>query len=101
MLGKYWVPSREYLVTLIEDNMIRIGLSNDYNVIVDATNLNENTIKRLEKTARLTKSEIKFITLKAGVTRSFIQVLWRTLLGGKFISYKVIKGFYNRYRKVK
>ena len=70
-------------------------------VIVDATNLNENTIKRLEKTARLTKSEIKFITLKAGVTRSFIQVLWRTLLGGKFISYKVIKGFYNRYQKVK
>ena len=39
-LGKYWVPSRECLVTQIEQFMIKEALLKRYNVIIDATNLN-------------------------------------------------------------
>jgi predicted kinase len=38
-LGPYWIPSREKLVTAIEENMIIISLSKGYNVISDNTNL--------------------------------------------------------------
>jgi predicted kinase len=42
MLGKYWVPSREHLVTEIEYMSILYGLHGGYDVILDATNLNDS-----------------------------------------------------------
>lgn len=39
MLGPYWVPQREDLVTNIEDAIIIEGLTQNYSVVVDATNL--------------------------------------------------------------
>lgn len=38
MLGPYWVPSREDLVTRIENMMVQSAFSSGYSVIVDATN---------------------------------------------------------------
>lgn len=40
MLGKYWVPSREELVTEAKANMITFALIKGYDVIVDNMNLN-------------------------------------------------------------
>ncbi len=42
MLGPYWVPTREKLVTAIEDAMIYNALLFGYDTIVDATNLKLN-----------------------------------------------------------
>lgn len=39
MLGPYWVPQREDLVTDIEDSMITDALSLHFDVVVDSTNL--------------------------------------------------------------
>ncbi len=39
MLGKYWVPSREKLVTQIEKEIIKEAICNNYDVIIDATNM--------------------------------------------------------------
>lgn len=41
MLGKYWVPSREHLVTDIEKLSVVKALNEGYDVILDATNLTE------------------------------------------------------------
>ncbi len=38
MLGKYWVPQREHLVSIIEKQMIFSAMENKYSVVVDATN---------------------------------------------------------------
>lgn len=38
-LGPYWVPSREKLVTKIEDDMIDSALLEGFDVMVDATNV--------------------------------------------------------------
>lgn len=38
MLGPYWIPNRENLVTIIENNCIISSLLNGYSVIIDATN---------------------------------------------------------------
>lgn len=100
MLGDYWIPSREGLVTTIEDNMIKSSLTKGYTVIVDATNLNPKTIKKLEKIALSKKVKVKYVPVMVTPTQAFIQILWRTIRGGRFISYKVVKGFYDRYQQV-
>jgi predicted kinase len=47
MLGPYWVPSREVLVTLIEKQCIFSALEQKYSVIVDATNFKPPVTKEL------------------------------------------------------
>lgn len=42
MLGPYWVPSREKLVTKIENSMILTSLTDKYSVVVDATNFRDD-----------------------------------------------------------
>jgi predicted kinase len=39
MLGKYWVPNRENLVTHIEERSVIEALRLGYNVIIDATHI--------------------------------------------------------------
>lgn len=99
MLGDYWVPNREFLVTQIEDNMIVTGLKNNYSVIIDATNLNPKTIARFEQLAIKFKVKIEFILIEVTPIVAYFRVILRKLNGGRFISYKVIKGFYNRHKK--
>jgi predicted kinase len=43
MLGKYWVPSREHLVTDIEWDSTIKALNSGYDVILDSTNLEHYT----------------------------------------------------------
>jgi tRNA uridine 5-carbamoylmethylation protein Kti12 len=43
MLGLYWVPSRETLVTRIEHSSVNYALNKGYSVIVDATNFNNSS----------------------------------------------------------
>lgn len=38
MLGPYWIPQREDLVTQIENSMIREAIDEGYSVVIDATN---------------------------------------------------------------
>lgn len=100
-LGKYWIPSRENLVTIIEDSMIIESLKKGYNVIVDATNLNTKTIAKFENYRNDCDYDIELIY------KHFETPLWkcvlrdwkRGLFGGRKVGYKVIKGFYDRYYK--
>ena len=100
MCGKYWMPERERLITSIEEDMIRQSLHQNYTVIVDATNLNPKTIKKLEKIAKYKKVEIEYVSVKVTPIQAFIQILWRSLFGGRFISYKIVKDFYTRYEDI-
>ena len=97
MLGEYWVPSRESLVSILEQNTIKEGLKANYDVIVDATNLNPKTIKSLTQIASTYNADITYHSIVVSPINAYIKVLWRTMLGGRYISYKVIKGFYDRY----
>lgn len=38
MLGPYWIPTREKLVTSIEDSIIKNALELGYSIVIDATN---------------------------------------------------------------
>lgn len=51
MLGKYWVDSREDLVSEMHLNCVIMALREGYNVIVDGTNLHEDHIPMWEDLA--------------------------------------------------
>ncbi len=51
MCGDYWVPSREKLISIYEELMIKEALANGYNVIIDDTNLNPKIKAKWEKLA--------------------------------------------------
>lgn len=44
MLGKYWVPNREKLVQHIQEEAIIEALLNDYDIVIDNTNLNKKVV---------------------------------------------------------
>ncbi len=98
-LGEYWVPSREKLVSAIEEFMIDEALSREYNVIVDATNLNPKTLKKLEYYKKEYQAEVKYIHFKTPLWKCVYRDFKRGLFGGRKVGYKVIKGFYDRYYK--
>lgn len=112
MLGNYWVPEREKLVTFLEKESIVDSLSLGFNVIVDATNFNKKSVANIldyinwHKTnfngdlLDVSNIDVEFkdfdISLEKAIRRDF----WRGLTGGRKVGKKVIKDFYNKYVKV-
>lgn len=58
MLGPYWQPNREELVTQIERDMLRNALLEDFDVVVDATNFKPEWIYMMLKNMVFTEKEI-------------------------------------------
>jgi len=58
MLGPYWVPQREDLVTQIERDTLRSSLLAGYDVIIDATNFKPEWIHMMLKNMIFTEKEI-------------------------------------------
>ena len=47
MLGPYWIPEREKLVSQIEQETVIRALNSEYSVVVDATNFKPGTWQRI------------------------------------------------------
>lgn len=48
MLGDYWIPEREKLVTIIENDALKAAMLQGYNIISDNMNLNPTTVQGLK-----------------------------------------------------
>lgn len=48
MLGPYWIPSREKLITEIYYDFIKSATMLGYNIVIDNMNLNKSTIDEIE-----------------------------------------------------
>lgn len=102
MLGPYWVPKREDIVSKIERMSIISALEDKFStaVIVDATNLNPKTIRAMEDIARLANTEVEVciqdftdVDLQTCITRDYT----RSHNGGRGVGEKVIRDFHERY----
>ncbi len=93
MCGKYWTPAREDLISKYEESMINIALAHNYNVIIDATNLNPKTLNKWRRIASnfAAKFETKefFISFKEAVKRDKNRDLQ--------VGEDTILGFYRKY----
>lgn len=107
MLGEYWIPTREKLITDIEDDMIQEGLRHGYNIIIDATNINQKTVKRIENNIEVIKGltgyqiEIEYLSFSISLKKAIIRDFFRGLFGGRKVGKKIIKKFYDEIQKQK
>lgn len=95
MRGRYWIPKQETLINELEQNCIYSALVQGYNVVVDATNLNEKYVNELK--SKLESFSIKYI-VKDFTDVSLEECLKRdgARVAGK-VGSKVIKGMYYKY----
>ena len=94
-LGDYWVPSRENLVNVIESDSIKSALDSNYNVIIDSTNLDINTIAKWEDLAKEKGCEIEYKTFWI----PFEEAVKRDSNEGRIhrVGEEAIKTFYDKY----
>lgn len=59
MCGDYWVLTRESLITTYEELLVREALKKNYNVIIDATNLNPKVLSKWTSIAQELNCELK------------------------------------------
>ena len=97
MRGKYWLQEQEGMITNWEDDCIAIALHNGYNVIVDATNLNEKTINRICNLGNVKNQDIDIeyrffdINLDEAISRDMGRPKEEQ------VGAKVITSMYNKY----
>lgn len=91
--GEYWVPSQEDYISDLEEFSIRSAIKRNYNVIIDATNLNPKTQEKWRKIATETKSSIEFKEFYI----PFKEALERDKNRGRSVGEKVLKNFYLKY----
>lgn len=97
MLGKYWVPSREELVSCIHCTIIIKAIISNYDIVIDNTNLNLNDLLYL-------KEMLLMFNMKCIIEyKDFFDVplsvcIERDKKRTNPIGEKVIRSFYNRYK---
>lgn len=103
--GKYWVPQREDLITSFENQMAETALRCGYNIVIDATNLNNRDFGRWNKLKVALQKDNIHITMSTKEFKvSLNKAIWRNFYGWilgkrKYVPIKVIKRFYYKYNE--
>lgn len=95
MRGVYWVPEQEEYIQDLEEYAVYRALEKGYDVIVDATNLNDKKINKWKVMATKFNIECEFIMCYATVDECIQRDKFpdRTHHVGE----NVIRGFFERY----
>ena len=93
MLGPYWIPSREKLVTDIENGMVRAALKRGFSVVVDATNFKPQKWMEMAITygIKLEMQDFTNVSLK--------ECIQRDQQRKESVGKQVIEDMYNKYLK--
>lgn len=95
MLGKYWVPSREPLVSHIQQEAICRAMSLGLDIVSDNTNLNPKVLKSLSDVAIFNEYELKY---KDFFDTPLSVCIERDKNRENPVGEQVIRNFYNRYK---
>lgn len=97
MLGKYWVPSREPLVSHIQQEAICRAMSLGLDIVSDNTNLNPKILKSLSDVANSNEYELEY---KDFFDTPLSVCIERDKQRDLQVTEKVIRGFFERYKDV-
>ena len=102
MFGKYWVPSREHMLSPIKVAFLQEAMSKSYEVVIDDMNLNPKTLKWYEDHIKYynelnphNQYEIEYRKMNTPLETC----LERDSKRENPIGYKVIVDTYNRYKE--
>lgn len=95
MLGKYWVPSREPLVSHIQQEAICRAMSLGLDIVLDNTNLNPKVLKSLSDVAASSKYELEY---KDFFDTPLSVCIERDKARDIQVSEKIIRNFYSNYK---
>ena len=102
MLGDYWVPNREKVVTATYNTVLAYSMEKGYNIVVDNMNLNPKTCAELEKMVEdFNKNYTYDWKYKVEYKNFFIPVeecIRRDSLRSNPIGEKVIRETWRKYR---
>jgi predicted kinase len=100
MLGPYWIPTREDLVTDIENDCVRAALIEKFNVVIDATNFRSTVEGYTSKLRSWGILDIE-VTIKDFTDISVEECIKRDNLrsGSEKVGEAVIRQMFNRYLK--
>ena len=96
MLGEYWMPQREELVSDIEESIVNLALKHKYNVIIDDTNLNPKVISLWNYVASKNNAEIEFKRFTVPLEKALQRDKDREFPVGE----AVIRNFYKKYENI-
>ena len=96
MRGRYWIPKQENMISDWEHEIIVTALEHKKNVIVDATNFNQNHVNSIKDICGLV-GNVEFETKFFNV--SLEDCIKRDLARPNSVGEKVIRGMYNKYLK--
>src|SRR6185295_16122559 len=100
MRGKYWLPKQEDLITVWERDCICSALYEGYNVIVDATNLNQKFMEQTKAHILATGVEVKF-EYQDFTHVPLEECIKNDLKRPNSVGEKVIRKFYNNFLRPK
>lgn len=104
MLGDYWVPNREKLVSAICDTTLAYSMEKGYNIVVDNMNLNPKTCAELEKMVKDFNENYTYDWKYEIEYRDFFipveECILRDSMRPNPIGEKVIRETWRRYRDI-
>ena len=101
MLGKYWVTSRENLVSSIKENMAEEAISRGYDIVVDNMNLNPKEVlfwKRMIEDANMDPDGYKYEIEFKDFFIPLEECIRRDAMRPNPIGEKVIRETWKRYK---
>lgn len=102
MLGDYWVPNREKVVTATYNTVLAYGMEKGYNIVVDNMNLNSKTCAELEKMVKDFNENYTYDWKYEVEYKDFFipvdECIRRDAMRPNPIGEKVIKATWRRYR---
>lgn len=93
MRGDYLISSQEDYISDIEQSAVEFALKRNLNIIIDATNLNPNTVNKWKTISSNYNAEIEFKEFKI----TFKEAVERDSKREKPVGEKVIKRFFRMY----
>lgn len=98
MLGDYWVPSREHMVTYMKQAFIKSAMANGYNIVIDNMNLNPKEVAWYQTIVASDESEYTYVIEFKDFFISVEECIRRDAMRPNPIGEKVIKATWRRYR---
>lgn len=92
--GNYWIPDQEGYITAVEEFEVRTAVEMGLIPVIDATNLNETSIKKWNDLATELGAELDIREMDIP---TFEVALMRDANRERSVGYKVMKKFYSAY----